>query len=577
MYKELVIRNVVILAVSLLMFFCFSMVVIDFVNKRNLENQIKYLSAILVNNIEETNSELEIREVVNTFTANQTWLNVVIANSYGDIIIDSRGDAADGFVNGKLESYEMDKLSETAGVISVYVGNGRIYGITRVNGDIVFRASMNMEYNNNIILLGLLILAVVFMSVLFVTIRLTGKTSMRITDAFDNIESHLRNTVGGQYTEIDENHRYTEVSCAYRQINAVNKSLYLNIMRISAERDKLDFIVESINEGIIILGVSGKVYIANDYAREVLGVSEINDDANYADLITDEKLRKMISKEIETKTEQRCDYLDETTQRNFLVSFKYLNYGEKINDEDIISVILYDVTALRKEEKRKADFIANASHELKTPITSISGFSELLLSGLVTSEEDIKQYIASIHDESVRMKGTVNELLYLSKLDYSDEIKNKAAVDLQALAAECIKSHSANAREKGVELILNDGGAVAEGDYSLLSRMIGNLLDNAVKYNKQGGSATIETGYDAKGKAYLKVVDTGCGIQPRHLQRLFDRFYRVDNSRNRDTGGTGLGLAIVQKICALHGAEIRVDSVYGKGSEFTVTFEKENK
>ena len=576
MYKELVIRNVIILAVSLLMFFCFSMFVIDFINKRNLENQIKYLSVILVNNIQETNSELEIREVVNTFTASQSWLNVVIANSYGDIIIDSRGDVADGLLNGKIESFEMDKLQAAAGAISVYLNGGRIYGITRVNGDIVFRASMDIEDNNNIILLGLLILAVVFISVLFVTLRLTGKTSMRITDAFDNIENHLRKTVGGHYTEIDENHRYTEVSCAYRQINAVNKSLYLNIMRIIAERDKLDFIVESINEGILILGVSGKVYIANDYAREVLGITEISDGANYGDVITDVKLRKMILKEIEAKTEQHYDYLDEATQRNFLVSFKYLNYGEKINDEDIISVILYDVTALRKEEKRKADFIANASHELKTPITSISGFSELLLSGLVTSEEDMKQYIGSIHDESVRMKNTVNELLYLSKLDYSDEIKNKTDVNLYELAGECIKNHSATAKEKGVELILKPGFATVSGDYSLLSRMIGNLLDNSVKYNREGGNAVLETGYNEKGKAYLKVSDNGYGIQPKHLQRLFDRFYRVDNSRNRDTGGTGLGLAIVQKICALHGAEIKVDSVYGKGSEFTVTFEKEN-
>ena len=166
MYKELVIRNVIILAVSLLMFFCFSMFVIDFVNKRNLENQIKYLSVILVNNIQETNSELEIREVVNTFTSNQSWLNVVIANSYGDIIIDSRGDVADGLLNGKIESFEMDKLQDAAGAISVYLNGGRIYGITRVNGDIVFRASMDIEDNNNIILLGLLILAVVFISVL---------------------------------------------------------------------------------------------------------------------------------------------------------------------------------------------------------------------------------------------------------------------------------------------------------------------------------------------------------------------------------------------------------------------------
>ena len=170
------------------------------------------------------------------------------------------------------------------------------------------------------------------------------------------------------------------------------------------------------------------------------------------------------------------------------------------------------------------------------------------------------------------MKNTIDELLYLSKLDYN---KNKVtfdeSVDLLALSNRVLDNAQRRADKHNVRLLDVQGNCVVKGSESLLEHMLSNLVSNAIKYNKEGGTVAISLGYK-DGVPFLSVTDSGMGIDSRHIDKLFDRFYRVDNSRCRQTGGTGLGLTIVQKIVRLHNATISIDSVVGKGSTFTITF-----
>lgn len=569
MYQELVKRNVIIIALSLVVFLLFALYTTNYINQKNVTNELVYLSKILANEIDQTVSETEVREIVNRFSKDQTWLSIYISNSYGDIMIDSTSDGMGEGVYSSFTAQELELVSRMDPSDRTYIIDGKIYYIEQLNDDIIMRTSIQIVDNTNYIFQGVFLLGIVLIVVLFISIRYTGKTIGGVKEAFENVTNSMRTISKGQYNEITQKSPYQEVQSAYREVNAVNNSVFQYIQRISAERDKINFIINNIMEGIVIVGVSGKIYSANKYAVAAIGMK--TDADTISDAMDDEMFLSNIFKVAEGgEKELRFDFYNNQTDKIYLVGISRFNH-EHIG-EDLISIVLTDVTDSRREEQIKIDFVANVSHELKTPITSISGFSELLLSGLVQNPDDFNQYIKNIYKESCNMKNTIDELLYLSKLDYN---KNKVtfdeSVDLLALSNRVLDNAQRRADKHNVRLLDVQGNCVVKGSESLLEHMLSNLVSNAIKYNKEGGTVAISLGYK-DGVPFLSVTDSGMGIDSRHIDKLFDRFYRVDNSRCRQTGGTGLGLTIVQKIVRLHNASISIDSVVGKGSTFTITF-----
>ena len=569
MYQELVRRNVIIIALSLVVFLLFALYTTNYINQKNVTNELVYLSKILANEIDQTVSETEVREIVNRFSKDQTWLSIYISNSYGDIMIDSTSDGMGEGVYSSFTAQELELVSRMDPSDRTYIIDGKIYYIEQLNDDIIMRTSIQIVDNTNYIFQGVFLLGIVLIVVLFISIKYTGKTIGGVKEAFENVTNSMRTISKGQYNEITQKSPYQEVQSAYREVNAVNNSVFQYIQRISAERDKINFIINNIMEGIVIVGVSGKIYSANKYAVAAIGMK--TDADTISDAMDDEMFLSNIFKVAEGgEKELRFDFYNNQTDKIYLVGISRFNH-EHIG-EDLISIVLTDVTDSRREEQIKIDFVANVSHELKTPITSISGFSELLLSGLVQNPDDFNQYIKNIYKESCNMKNTIDELLYLSKLDYN---KNKVtfdeSVDLLALSNRVLDNAQRRADKHNVRLLDVQGNCVVKGSESLLEHMLSNLVSNAIKYNKEGGTVAISLGYK-DGVPFLSVTDSGMGIDSRHIDKLFDRFYRVDNSRCRQTGGTGLGLSIVQKIVRLHNASISIDSVVGKGSTFTITF-----
>lgn len=569
MYQELVRRNVIIIALSLVVFLLFALYTTNYINQKNVTSELVYLSKILANEIDQTVSETEVREIVNRFSKDQTWLSIYISNSYGDIMIDSTSDGMGEGVYSSFTAQELELVSRMDPSDRTYIIDGKIYYIEQLNDDIIMRTSIQIVDNTNYIFQGVFLLGIVLIVVLFISIKYTGKTIGGVKEAFENVTNSMRTISKGQYNEITQKSPYQEVQSAYREVNAVNNSVFQYIQRISAERDKINFIINNIMEGIVIVGVSGKIYSANKYAVAAIGMK--TDADTISDAMDDEMFLSNIFKVAEGgEKELRFDFYNNQTGKIYLVGISRFNH-EHIG-EDLISIVLTDVTDSRREEQIKIDFVANVSHELKTPITSISGFSELLLSGLVQNPDDFNQYIKNIYKESCNMKNTIDELLYLSKLDYN---KNKVtfdeSVDLLALSNRVLDNAQRRADKHNVRLLDVQGNCVVKGSESLLEHMLSNLVSNAIKYNKEGGTVAISLGYK-DGVPFLSVTDSGMGIDSRHIDKLFDRFYRVDNSRCRQTGGTGLGLTIVQKIVRLHNASISIDSVVGKGSTFTITF-----
>ncbi len=225
-------------------------------------------------------------------------------------------------------------------------------------------------------------------------------------------------------------------------------------------------------------------------------------------------------------------------------------------------------------EKMRQEFTANVSHELKTPLTSISGYAELIETG-IAKPEDVQGFAQKIHVEATRMLQLVNDILQLSKLDSASETGSTPAmevVDLLDVAKECVERQKLNARRAYISLSYLGESAPVRGSRDLLDELCQNLCDNAIRYNRPGGKVQITTACSRDGHCTLTVADNGIGIPKEAQSSVFERFYRVDKSRSKATGGTGLGLAIVKHIARIHGARIKLESQVDEGTTITVTF-----
>ncbi len=234
-----------------------------------------------------------------------------------------------------------------------------------------------------------------------------------------------------------------------------------------------------------------------------------------------------------------------------------------------------DRMARKSNEQLRQEFTANVSHELKTPLTSISGYAELIETGLA-KPGDVAEFGRKIHSEATRMLRLVNDIIQLSHLDSSGSTRNPPVmerVDLAEIARECADRLKVNARRAYVTLNYVGDSAPVTGSPSLLDELCQNLCDNAIRYNRPGGRVTLTTGHTRDGRPFLSVQDTGIGIPKQAQSSVFERFYRVDKSRSKATGGTGLGLAIVKQIARIHDARIRLESEVDVGTTVTVTFE----
>ncbi len=225
-------------------------------------------------------------------------------------------------------------------------------------------------------------------------------------------------------------------------------------------------------------------------------------------------------------------------------------------------------------EKMRQEFTANVSHELKTPLTSISGYAELIETG-IAKPEDVQGFAQKIHVEATRMLQLVNDILQLSKLDSASETGSTPAmevVDLLDVAKECVERQKLNARRAYISLSYLGESAPVRGSRDLLDELCQNLCDNAIRYNRPGGKVQITTACSRDGHCTLTVADNGIGIPKEAQSSVFERFYRVDKSRSKATGGTGLGLAIVKHIARIHGARLKLESQVDEGTTITVTF-----
>lgn len=339
---------------------------------------------------------------------------------------------------------------------------------------------------------------------------------------------------------------------------------------ILTSRILLEEMISSMREGVIVVEKDFRIFASNPAARDLLGGENIKS-LNLTEVIEDAAVHMAFRQALEKfeRTETKVEIFTRNDNRVYDLRIAPLNFAEKREKESAIG-IFYDITRLERLEKVRQEFLSNVSHELRTPLTSILAFVETLEDGALEDKENNRRFLEAIRRNAERMHHLIDDILELSAIEAGKITVEPKRVKLAPLVEEI---WSAQARKAHRQKVFFKNEIAPEvtvfADSRRLEQILTNLMSNAVKFNREGGY--VKVSYEKSGGFHqIHVADTGEGISPEHLPRIFERFYRTDTARSRELGGTGLGLAIVKHLARLHGGEVSVVSQIGQGSIFTV-------
>lgn len=365
-----------------------------------------------------------------------------------------------------------------------------------------------------------------------------------------------------------------EVGMLSTSINILARNLQEMMQAQEVHQNRLTTLIENIESGLLLIDDRGYIVMANRSFKKMYSTGRIIK-KSYYEVITQEDVIKIVEDVFMT---------EKNVRRQIKIPFDLEEKDIEVSCAPIIGtndewkgilVVFHDITEIKHLEQMRKDFVANVSHELKTPITSIKGFSETLLDGALNDQEAAKMFLDIILKESGRMERLVADLLDLSKIEQKGLALNLTAVSLNKLLKEVIVTLESRLEAKNIMLQVNvPEELIVQGDEYRLKQVFVNLITNAILYTSKGGQIFIEANESSE-VVEVKVSDTGIGIEKAELPRIFERFYRVDKARSRDSGGTGLGLAIVKHIMEAHHGKINVESKLNEGTTFTVSFIKE--
>ena len=460
---------------------------------------------------------------------------------------------------------EDTRASDTVGVPMLYVAK-------RFTDGMIGRAAMPLSSIDSLVWRGATGFLLASLVALLLALALSSRMARRAVTPLGAVSDALSSVLSGsEPSSLDAYRGDDELRPILRYIDKLVERLGDSIRSLTSERDKVNLILDCMDEGLLLLDEKGGLLSCNRAARELFGVPEGSDLSGLLLHTRSRRLREAIEQCHRQKTQVILDVDDLPSPGRSLRFFLSPVSGQQYEGQRVgTSILLSDVTELKRAEHIRRDFTANVSHELKTPLTSIKGFADMLSSGMVTEPTDQKRFSSLIGVEADRLIALINDILKLSELDSVTIEQEGAAAPLLTTAREAADLLALKAGEAEISLTVSGEECTAAISPVRLKEVILNLAENGVKYNRPGGSVTITTACEG-GKAVLTVADTGIGIPEEALPRIFERFYRVDPGRARKAGGTGLGLAIVKHIVALYGGSIRVDSHVDQGTRFQIT------
>lgn len=397
-------------------------------------------------------------------------------------------------------------------------------------------------------------------------------------EAVTRAAQRIRNMDYEARVEVDPRGEIGELG---RAVNAMAESLQQQMVRIRQKESQLESVLDNMTSGIVMINRAGVILLLNRMAEELLGMPARDLlGRHYTEARQQYELMQMIGDALERREHLR----DELTfyypeERQIEINLVPI---EGRDDSGGLLLVLQDVTAIRRLERMRSEFVANVSHELKTPIAAVKGFAETLLGGAGSDPETQRAFLKIIHDESDRLNRLVNDILELSKIESRRAPLLFSPVELGPFIGKTVELLAKEAERKNIRIETEVGDELyVEADEDRLRQIVVNVLSNAINYTPEGGRVRIQVEPVASGDGQIaeeddydairiRISDNGIGIPKKDLPRIFERFYRVDKARSRSSGGTGLGLSIVKHLVELHRGSIAVESTVGVGTTFTI-------
>lgn len=485
---------------------------------------------------------------------------ITLIKEDGDVVYDSSQDAKflpthkdrpevikaqkNGFA--KIERYS-NTLSKDLYYVSLRLEDGNILRVSREMDNLLgaFRKVLPID-----ILMSLLVFAIATV----VSRRLTKKTF----EPLNNLNEDL--------LTIDTD-MFPEISPFINKINKQNKTIKDNYREISRERDTIETILKNMKESLIIIDENKNLLSVNNSARELFNSKRDLIGENILNLIRDEDLLKLIDDALMGSSVESITNIGD---REFKFYVNPVFEDKKVRG---VVILFIDETEEIRALRLREEFSSNVSHELKTPLTSICGFSELLVNGMV-DDDNKEEFYKLIYDDSKRLLNLIEDIMKISGLE-SEEAFSREEIKLNELIKDILRAQRNLIDEKNIAVSLEGHGLVYENK-TMMWELFANIINNGLKYNKDGGKLDIKISEDEKNYE-VSIVDTGIGIPSKDLARIFERFYRVDKSRSRKIGGTGLGLSIVKHVLQSIDGKLEISSKLGMGTSFKIILRKDRR
>lgn len=550
-------------AISLLaviIVFIASVIVMNFNAEKNIKTALVKETELLSKTVDSDNYS-SLSDIEN--------IRVTVISLSGQVLLDT---FKSGTMENHLERQEVkDALNGTPKTVKRYSETLNkymyYYALTADDGKLVIRLAVESESIGDYFLGTLPFFFLAAFVALVISYIFARFLSLKISRKIKSIELSLKSLNDGNYKPIDTNMEEPEFFAVLSETNEIFKSTRENLSKIQTEEEKLDFVLDNISQGVIAINSKFQTVLVNKTALNLFnGIKDdINKDLNF--LIEDKFLRDKLVKIILAEENSSFEYEREGKIFDFTVT--KTDSSDLQNDISHILVIS-DISKEKELIKQKSEFFSNASHELKTPMTSIQGMAELLT--VKNKDGSLKKYIDRIHTESLRINSLIMDMLKLSNLENLATDEQYSLIDLRKTADEVAASFSHQCEQKTIKTTVQGKGKVAALNKDIFE-LISNIYSNAVNYNVEKGRISINI-IDKDDSVEFICSDTGIGIEKEHLPRLCERFYRVDKSRSKNTGGTGLGLAIVKHICSKYNAALSIESQTEKGTTVKVVFKK---
>lgn len=561
MRKKLIIYHALITLCSLLLLLIPSLFLMGQINEKNTKKELKNylnLSVDVIGERMKDGQDIKDYTTLNLIHSSNTELRITLIDATtGEVKYDSDRNEIE---ENHLERPEIVHLGNFYTRYSTTLKKDMLYLARACGQKLYVRVAIPVSAINSQINSAIAISIGIFILVLAITIFVDYYA---INQSLKPLKSQVNRL--SQIVSEEELPREIEIESLSYQVDKTKSLIEDKIQSLTKEQEKLSFIIDSMKQGLLILNGNLDVILINSYLRELFHYQE-QKTASLFNVTIRPEFAELFHEAMDNGESQKEV---EVSHHTFLVLSSRFEADWLEGSKKGVILTFSDITLEKNLEKAKRDFFANASHELKSPLTSIMGYSEMIRNGFVTEKDEIDADLERILSEARRMNEIVIEMLELSRLEAREDKKEKEHLSLREIVDGEIVRFQSEMEKEGIKTCLEGEDFLVSMSREDASMLIKNLLENAIRYNKEGGNISFI--FD-KEKKSLAIRDTGIGIPEEDKNRIFERFYRVDKARSRKLGGTGLGLSIVKHICLNDSIDIHVDSVLGSGSTFTLTF-----